>query len=519
MTSWATSNIMSSATLIMDNIRDNCSVSGLVAGTAIAYISYSLLTALYNLTLHPLAKYPGSKLYGAFYFPAYWDIYQGHDSEIYKQQHEKYGPLVRVRPNRLSFSTAQATKDIYLTRHANNYTLAKDPDLFSEPIEGTPSTLANVDAQNHKRQRRVISHAFSTAALRDQEDIVHRYTDMLISRLHEKVTGPEKGKVEISLWFNFMAFDIIGDLAFADQSHSLETGENSSWMTALYENLSASMFLRVCRAYPLAHFVVQSIMKLSPAVASIILKVKDDSTSKMMKRFESDTDRKDFTSHFLKHNNGHMTVAELTANADFFMIAGSETTATLLSGMLYLLTQNPTAFKKLREEIDANFTSMSEMSFVKESQLPYLHACTEEALRCYPPVPLDLPRVTPPQGAVIDGIHVPGNMSVGIHHLSTFHSARNFKNPMEFHPERWLGDKEYAGDELAVLQPFSIGPRNCLGKGLAYAEVRSIMTRLLWNFDVELLPESKNWMVGQKSFGLWKKGPLWVKLSVRKDRR
>ncbi|KAI9052864.1 hypothetical protein LZ554_003136 [Drepanopeziza brunnea f. sp. 'monogermtubi'] len=510
---------MSSATLKnMDNIMNNWSVSGLVAGIAIAYISYSLLTALYNITLHPLAKFPGPKLYAAFYFPAYWSLYQGNEPAVYKQQHEKYGPVVRMRPNKLSFSTSQATKDIYVTRRAHNYPLVKDPDLYSEVIEGSPGNVSNVDIQNHKRQRRVMSHAFSTSALREQEDIVHRYTDLLISRLHEKITGPEKGNVDISQWLNFTTFDVIGDLAFDNQFHFLETGQNSVWMSALFDSISTTAFLRICRGYPLVHFTMQLVMKLSPTVASKIMKIKDDSAGVMTRRMKSDTQRKDFTSYFMKHNNGQMTDEEFNANADLFMLAGTETSATLLSGLIFLLTQNPTVFHKLREEIDANFKSMSEMTFVKEAQLPYLHACIEEALRCYPPAPLDLPRLTPPEGAVIDGVHIPGNTSVGVHHVSTFHSARNFKNPMGFHPERWLGDEEYADDDLAVMQPFSSGPRNCLGKSLAYAETRSIMTRLLWNFDIELAPGCKKWLKEQKPFGLWRKGPLYVKLTARKDR-
>jgi len=45
-----------------------------------------------------------------------------------------------------------------------------------------------------------------------------------------------------------------------------------------------------------------------------------------------------------------------------------------------------------------------------------------------------------------------------------YRSARNFRDPHAFVPERWLGDEKYAGDRKAALQPFSVGPRDCLGK-------------------------------------------------------
>lgn len=59
-----------------------------------------------------------------------------------------------------------------------------------------------------------------------------------------------------------------------------------------------------------------------------------------------------------------------------------------------------------------------------------------------------------------------------------------------------------------------MGPRNCIGKNLAYNEMRSVMARMLWHFDMELLPESDGW-VNQNVFMMWEKPPLKVKLSHR----
>lgn len=64
------------------------------------------------------------------------------------------------------------------------------------------------------------------------------------------------------------------------------------------------------------------------------------------------------------------------------------------------------------------------------------------------------------------------------------------------------------------MQPFSFGPRNCIGRNLAYAEMRTIMARLVFNFDLTLAPESKNWL-DQKIYNLWQKPPLMVHLTPR----
>jgi cytochrome P450 len=97
-------------------------------------------------------------------------------------------------------------------------------------------------------------------------------------------------------------------------------------------------------------------------------------------------------------------------------------------------------------------------------------------------------------------------------------SARNFKDPQSYIPERWLDNNpQFASDNREALQPFSIGPRNCIGKNLALVEMRLILARFLWNFDIELADSSKDWME-QKVFLLWEKDGMNVKVTPRKVR-
>ena len=53
--------------------------------------------------------------------------------------------------------------------------------------------------------------------------------------------------------------------------------------------------------------------------------------------------------------------------------------------------------------------------------------------------------------------------SVSVWQIASNYSTRNFTKPEEFRPERFLGDPEFAQDDLKAMQPFSIGPRNCIG--------------------------------------------------------
>ena len=101
----------------------------------------------------------------------------------------------------------------------------------------------------------------------------------------------------------------------------------------------------------------------------------------------------------------------LQSNSGILIIAGSETTATLLSGATYLLLMNPEALRKATNEVRNAFKNDDEITFTSVNNLSYLMACLTEALRMYPPVPLGLPRVTPAGGARVAGHHIPAQIS------------------------------------------------------------------------------------------------------------
>ena len=93
----------------------------------------------------------------------------------------------------------------------------------------------------------------------------------------------------------------------------------------------------------------------------------------------------------------HMSHAELAANADLLMIAGSETTASLLSGVTFWLLKTPAALHRLTQEVRSTFDSDSDMTFrAVSTKLPYMLACLDEGLRLYPPVPSAFVRKTLP---------------------------------------------------------------------------------------------------------------------------
>ncbi|KAH7350674.1 cytochrome P450 monooxygenase-like protein [Rhexocercosporidium sp. MPI-PUGE-AT-0058] len=514
-------------------------LSELVLKIALTLLFISILMysgrAIYNVTLHPLAGFPGPTMYGASIVPSYYDLCRGNSASRTLALHEKYGPVVRMTPNDLSFNSSQAWRDIYGYRKGGKH-LERDPRFFYADPTRAQNIISSNEA-NHARLRKVMIHAFSDKALQEQEPIVTSYCDLLIEQLHSQMEA--KQTVDIAAWFNFASFDIIGDLTFGESFHALEKGEEHWWMSTIFNGFKMGVLVRTAKEYMTAPFGgwIFSALGNIPGVVKMKEKFRNFIRDNTLSRLSMKIDRRDIMGTIIRHNDkGSISKSELATNAGCLIIAGSESTATLLSGLIFYLHSTPRVLSLLQHEIRQSFASPSAMTFDSLSKLPYLQACIEEALRLYPPIPCGLPRQVPVGGMIIDGHFVPCNTSVSMHQLSTGRSKHNFKDPLTFVPERWLQraqgierdtaatlqinekirgnnkhNGQYSDDDFEASQPFALGSRGCLGKNLAFAEMRSILARLIWNFDIELQSDSLEWDQ-QKVYVLWSKAPLNVKL-------
>lgn len=100
-------------------------------------------------------------------------------------------------------------------------------------------------------------------------------------------------------------------------------------------------------------------------------------------------------------------MGKLVANAEILIIGGSETTASLLSGVTYLLLTNPEAYENLKGEVRSTFQSQDDINLISINKLSYMLACLDEGMRMYPPVANGLPRVCPKGGSTVLGEYIP----------------------------------------------------------------------------------------------------------------
>ena len=212
--------------------------------------------------------------------------------------------------------------------------------------------------------------------------------------------------------FNLATFDIVSDLSFGESFGGLRIRTPHPWIKAFFDIATIGTIM--------TQLVLLKVPIISTLAAVIVLPklrkrlgIMNYTKDKIEKRIDqgTETDRPDFMSYVLRHNDEKgMSREEIQATFNVLMIAGSETTATLLAGCTYLLQKHPRVLQKLHAEIRDKFLDDKEITMLSVSHLTYLDAVIGESFRLYPPVPVALGRMTPPEGASICGHWVPGNV-------------------------------------------------------------------------------------------------------------
>ena len=207
------------------------------------------------------------------------------------------------------------------------------------------------------------------------------------------------------------------------------------------------------------------------------------------------THRKDFM-HYLLNSHDPKTgwkpsETELKSDSLLLIGAGADTIATTVSAILFYLLRNPATLERAKAEVRANFASLEEIkNGPNMERCVYLQAVVEETLRLASPVQASLPREAMAGGVLIDGVHVPAGTVVGASAYTLHHDAGVFAKPWVFAPERWIVDEEKGVTaesvrrQVLAMSPFSHGSRGCIGKALAYIELRDITAHILFLYDV-----------------------------------
>ncbi|TDZ36157.1 Trichothecene C-15 hydroxylase [Colletotrichum trifolii] len=485
----------------------------LLALSALAVAIYGIANVIYNLYFHPLRRFPGPKLWAATPLPAALNVLGGLSHIKVLELHKQYGDIVRIGPNELAFAHQDAWKEIcgHLKRGQDEN--EKDPKYADESRD---LSLIPASRERHGRLRKLLSHAFSARAMAEQQPLIDKYINLFIQRLKEHGEGGKKA-LDATKWFEWTTFDIIGDLAFGEPFGCLQLSTSHPWVESFFQSMKMIPVVQALHDLPFYSFLKPIYFLL--LIPKMVLETRRGSQQfaeeALRKRLLLKGDRADFVDAMIRKTDTILSPLELRDNSILLTTAGSETTASTLTAVTYLLATHPDILSQLNAEVRSAFRDESEIDVNSVQNLSYMLAVLKEAMRVHPPVAISLPRRSPPSGVQVSGEHINGGTTLGIWQYALYHNPSKFLDPDSFIPERWLDDERFANDAKHLHQPFSYGPRNCLGMNLAYAEMRLILARIIWNFDIEVAPESTHWTKNQKVFFFWDKPPLWTYFKPR----
>ncbi|KAI1865327.1 uncharacterized protein JN550_008375 [Neoarthrinium moseri] len=466
------------------------SATSLIGTVAILAFAGLLIQIVHRRLFHPLRSLPGPWANSVSELPATLALVTGNQHIYYRWLHDNYGPVVRVSPDELSFVSVEAREEIYGLRKGG-LNMEKSPIFLG--------AVGNVDGQTgvslalngeHSRQRRALGYLFTNSALMHHENLLRVHIHKLIEVL--KTMASENRPIDFSSWYTYVAFDIMGELCFAEPFGCLDQASATEWSTSVINVFIAAAWTQgIRRLSGVGTWLETLLVKLFvPAKAADWRRIHlNNSREKTIARLaDGDRDHPDFMFHILNNESKKtLSQTEVILNMALFISAGTDTTATALTGWTYYVCTHPSVYNRLVDEIRGAFKSSEDIKWDQVRNLRYLEATLNEALRLFPPSAASQQRMVPPGGATIDGYYVPAGKTVAVSPWAATRSRLNFHEPDSFLPERWLReDEKFSKDHLNASLPFGTGPRVCIGRNLAYMEMRLIISLILWHFDMEL---------------------------------
>ncbi|KAE8354196.1 cytochrome P450-domain-containing protein [Aspergillus coremiiformis] len=489
--------------------RKSTMIAALLSPTGAAYALVAALVVCYLAPYLRLCRLRDIPSPGLAAFSNLWLFLQARKGKRFlavDSAHQKYGKLVRIAPRQISIADDEAIQAIY--GHGNGFLKADFYDAFVSIRRGLFNTR---DRAEHSRKRKALSHTFSAKSVGQFEQYIHANVELFVeqwSRLIDTRQNPRTGYATVDAlhWFNYLAFDIIGDLAFGAPFGMLEKGRDITEMRksadaapqyvraveVLNRRGEVAATLGACPSLiPWAKYIpdrffrngLQAVEHLSGiAVARV--------NERLRPEVMANSTRVDLLARLMQGKDAsgnQLGREELTVEALTQLIAGSDTTSNTSCAILYWCLRTSGVVENLHRVLDEAIPKDVQVpthAMVKD--IPYLQWIIWETMRIHSPSAMGLPREIPqgnPPVTISGHTFYPGDvLSVPSY---TIHRSKAIWGPDadEFVPERWDATRLTARQKAAFI-PFSTGPRACVGRNVAEMELFVICGTVFRLFDM-----------------------------------
>ncbi|CAH0016693.1 unnamed protein product [Clonostachys rhizophaga] len=424
------------------------------------------VVALARKFYSPLARIPGSKLSLFSSVQLRYHELHGRRTAFVHSMHRRYGTAVRLGPNEVSFASASAMKDIYMSK-GSGFDKTEFYDLFRQ--FGLSTMFSDKKKEPHSRRRRILADRYANSNIMREDSLhgIQQRSQNFVTRIKE---SPQQD-LDIYLHLHNYAFDCVTHHLFHPHgSNSLLDKVDEEIMCEVSFDNSLVRRLMIFYNPTFGHFLGK--MGLFGAQRAI------PRAQALVKNAVKQENSASFTLvGALQNGKGSLDSTQIASECMDHMVAGIETTGDALCFLMWQLSQP--AYVGLQDRLRTELTENAHMSI---HELPFLDAIVKEGLRVYPSIPMSLPRCVPAGGATVDGYRLPEGTTVSCQPFSMHRMDENvFPAPDSFNPDRWLEEKGNA-DRNRLFFSFSAGGRACIGRHLATAEMKTLLRDIYGQF-------------------------------------
>ncbi|KAI1380418.1 cytochrome P450 [Hypoxylon crocopeplum] len=463
---------------------------------------------IYRLYLHPLAKIPGPRLAA---ITSLWYVYQirkGHMQVLYTDLHKKYGPVVRISPNEVSFDSKEAYQAIYTGSHFIEkgdfyWALSNNPgriDWRFRRHQGDAFAFnGELNMQRYRSHRKSIGTTYSASSLKKYSERL----DEVMGRFVAKVKEQDGQVLDLTDWLHLAIVECLGAVTLNWSPGFIKEGSDHGFLAksikfwrevttfgSLQQFLLAaqkwpSLRPRIAKLFGVEIKLSADYVPFEPVTVSIIKeRTAKFLSSEIQEKAVSPSQDPDMLTELL-----HVTTKKAdwkphyaSAMASFNFVAGHETTTSIATSAIVCMCSDAAIKARVQAELREHNGDMDKCR--------YTQACIKEVLRMRPVTSLALWRKVPANGPplTLHGYTIPAGTTVGVNVPAMHLNPANFgADAAAFRPERWLEEPD-AWRELDRLSlAWGGGAHTCPGRNLAELMLHKVVPVVMREFDVEIV--------------------------------
>ncbi len=338
----------------------------------------------------------------------------------------------------------------------------------TQPLNNFGVGLFGVNEEAHLQQRKLMMPAF-------HKNKVESYRDEMITMTQSEIDDLSTDQpCEISQLMQRLTLRIATKTLFGEDINAVDSTAGELMQEVLNCQRSSSITLF---PFDIPGLVFHRYLNLLAQYETKIKKIIAEKRAKGA----NDNDVLSMLIQARDEESGHpLSEEELIAHTGVIFLAGHETTANALTWTIFLLSQHPQLTGDLVNELDS--VLHGEPPKIEQlAQLPLLDRVIKESMRVLTSVPWN-GRVTS-ETTELGGYELPKGTEVFVSIYHTHHMPEIYQDPEAFKPERW----ETINPSIYEYNPFSAGPRLCIGATFAMMEIKIVLAMLLQRFRWEYI--------------------------------